>query len=316
VASLVSALVVVGAAAAAPASGATWSELAPHTDSVAPIAARTPDRLTCERYPQERDFVDSQAWWSRTPGASGTDFGHLHVGGCLPERETIRRTQRLDIRVVMHHNPGRLRYVSLVLKGREYEDTVAKSRGARGLSCPHGTCVRWLSFRLEPARFRAGGLQEVRVRAFVDEPDGNEMHTSINWQLHVRNGKRRDDVTRRAYLRGKGWYSGAGYCEAAYRSVPLPDGAPRSVWRPFLAMSWDGDASDLPVTGHSVRIDPDAHHGMPGILVREGAGELAKPVAIDLERLAPGRHRLVLRSDCRDPRGSTNSGLLSIHFDR
>ena len=277
------------------------------------FAAR-PDPMTCAGYPQARQFVESQAWWTRTPGATGTDFGHLHLGGCIPERELVRRPQRLDVRVMMHHNPGRMKYVSLAVKGREYERTVAKRR-LNGFSCPTGTCARWTHFRLRPRQFGRSGLQEVRFRAFVEEPDGNEMHTSINWQVKVRNGRPRSPVTRRPYLRGKGWYTGAGYCEAAYRSVPLPDAPLRADWTPTLAHVWDGDDEDLPVTQHTARLDPDLHEGIPGTILKDADGPWIGVQPIDLRPLAPGRHKLMLRSDCEDPRGSTNAGVLIIGFD-
>lgn len=277
-------------------------------------AAAGSDPMTCAGYPQSRQFVESQAWWTRTPGSSGTDFGHLHLGACIPEREIVTRPQRLDVRVVMHQNPGRLKYVSLVVKGRDYEQTVAKRR-LGNFTCHSGTCARWTRFRLRPDRFRRSGLQEVRFRAFVEEPDGNEMHTSINWQVRIRNGRPRSPVTRRPYLRGKGWYTGAGYCEAAYRSVPLPDAPLRAPWNPTLAMVWDGDDDDLPVTRSTAQLDPDLHAGVPGAILRDVEGPWIGQQPVDPRTLAPGGHKLMLRSGCEDPRGSTNAGVLVIGFD-
>jgi hypothetical protein len=283
--------------------------------AAAPASARAaPDPLTCSRYPQQRQFVESQAWWTRTPGRDGTDFGHLHLGACIPEREVVARRQRLDVRVVLHENPGRVDYVSLVLKGPDYERTVVKNRRLNGFSCPVGTCARWIRFWLRPGQFRNAGLQEVRFRAFVDEPDGNRMHTSINWQLHVRNSKPRSDVTRRPYLRGKGWYTGAGYCEAAAVSMPLPDSPLSAEWRPTFAMVWHGDDGDLPVSHHTVSLDPDLHAGIPGTRLQDGAGPWVGQQAVDLRGLAAGPHKLMLRSECEDPRGSTNAGVLVIGF--
>src|SRR5438093_7713516 len=65
-----------------------------------------PNSLTCEGYPQARVFVDAQSWWRTTPGMSGTDFGHVHVGGCIPERETLSENTQLDVRVMLHDNPA------------------------------------------------------------------------------------------------------------------------------------------------------------------------------------------------------------------
>jgi hypothetical protein len=34
--------------------------------------------------------VDFQSSWRTSPGEAGTDFGHAHVGGCIPEREKMQ----------------------------------------------------------------------------------------------------------------------------------------------------------------------------------------------------------------------------------
>ena len=70
------------------------------------------------------------------------------------------------------------------------------------------------------------------------------------------------------------------------------------------------------MTHHSVRIDPDFHAQppVPGALLVDGAGGWAGSAAIDTTLLTNGRHRLVLRADCDDPRGSTNSGVLVVTF--
>ena len=167
---------------------------------------------------------------------------------------------------------------------------------------------------LDTAKFQQAGLQEIRLRAFVDEPDGNRMHASLNWQAHVENGKSRADVTRRPYLRGKGWYTGSGYCEPDVAAVPLPDAPLTGVWSPSLRIVDHGTRSDLPVSRHSVRLDADAHNGVPGTVLKEGTGSWSGIVAIDTALLAPGEHRLSLRAECDDPRGSTNAGVLVVTF--
>jgi hypothetical protein len=98
----------------------------------------------------------------------------------------------------------------VVLKGTDYEITVAKIAPSRRRCSVPGTCEQWIKVPLDPVKFRHSGLQEVRLRAYVDEPDGQRMHTSRTWQLYVRNGKSRDVVTRYPYLRGKGWDTGFG----------------------------------------------------------------------------------------------------------
>lgn len=283
---------------------------------LAPNASAELNPVTCEGYPESRVFVESQAWWTTTPGKSGSNFGHAHLGACIPERETLRTDTHFDVRVILHNNPGKVKYGALVVKGGDYETTVHKAYDLAGFTCPVGTCERWVRMPLSIASFQRSGLQEVRFRLFIKEPDLQEMHTSINWQTNVANGRSVSNVTRRAYLRSKGWYTSAGYCEAAVTSVPVPDNPITTTWNPVLRLMWDGDSGDLPPTHHNVTLDPDNHADppKPGTVLRDGPGGWEGSVDIDPLGLTPGPHKLVARSDCDDPRGSTNSGVLVVNF--
>lgn len=273
--------------------------------------AHLADPLTCEGYKQDRQFVDAQSWWSQTPGAAGEDFGHVHVGACLPEREEIRHRPGLAVRVIMHDNPGELSHVTLVSKTMARQADRIKDRSLRGMTCPEGTCTEWLRWRINPRWFERSGLQELRIRGVVDEPDGEVMRVSMNWQSYIYNGRPVEDVTERPFLRGKGWYSGAGYCEAGLTSVPLPDDPVLAPWIPAVRIVDHELPDDLPVTHHTARLDPDFHNGIEGTILRDGAGGYRGPLEVDAEA---GAHRLFLRADCDDPRGSTNSGVLVVPF--
>jgi len=278
-------------------------------------AAQNP--LTCEGYPQPRVFVDAQSWWMTTPGMSGTDFGHVHVGACIPERETLSENAELDVRIMLHDNPGELDTFELVYHGADYETDVAFPQ-TPPFTCPNpGTCERWLQVPIDISLFNHSGLQELRFRAYVDVPGGNRMIASLEWQLYVENGATLMDQTRLPFLRGKGWYTGSGYCEAGYTSVPLPKAPLSGVWSPRLRIVNHGAIDDLPVTAHSVRLDPDFHADPvnEGIILRDGPGEFPEQeVPIDTSLLPDGPHRLFMRADCDDPRGSTNSGVLVVNF--
>jgi hypothetical protein len=200
-----------------------------------------------------------------------------------------------------------------VFKTAESETTVAKvAPGFR--TCPvTDTCSTTVDVPIDISKFDRSGLQEIRFRVFVDEPDGNVMHSSLTFQTYIRNGKTVSDVSRQPYLRSKGWYTDYGYCEADVLSVPVPGQLVSGVWNVTLQQEDHGD-EDVDPTHHSVRLDANAHRGLPGTILSDGRGPLPETTfAIDTTELANGRHRLVQRIDCaRD--NQVNSGISVLQF--
>lgn len=275
-----------------------------------------PDRITCAGYPEARVYVSSQAWWTKFPGQTGTDFGHVHQEACIPERQTMSSDFDIDLRLVMHDNPGTYGSFDLVTKGVGYETTV-QSFTVPGFTCPVGTCERWLHFTVHMSEFQESGLQEVRFRTFVNTPDGNKMHASTNWQVYINNGRPMSDVSRFPFLRNKGWYGDnplAGYCEAGLLP-PIPNAPISGIWMPTVRIVTHSTDASFPVTSHTVTLDPDFHAEppMPGTVLRQGAGGFEGPVVINTTKLANGTHKLHLRADC-DAGNSTNSGVGVIFF--
>src|SRR5438128_2699874 len=276
-----------------------------------------PDRISCAGYPEARVYVSSQAWWTRFPGQTGTDFGHVHQEGCIPEHQTMSSDFDIDLRLIMHDNPGTYSNFDLVTKGVSYETTV-QSFTVPGFTCPVGTCERWLHFTVHMSDFQESGLQEVRFRTFVNTPDGNKMHASTNWQVYINNGRPRSDVSRFPFLRNKGWYGDnplAGYCEAGLTSTPIPRSPISGTWTPTVRIVTHSTDASFPVTNHIVTLDPDFHMEPPmlGTVLQEGAGGFEGPVSIDTRALSNGTHKLFMRADCRAG-NSTNSGVGGIFF--
>lgn len=262
-----------------------------------------------------RVFVESQAWWTPNPGTTGgNDFGHVHVGACIPERDVISSRTRIRVRVILHHNPGYLRDVSLVYKTTNSEVTVAKLVPSIRRCPVDQTCEAILYAPIVPAKFDRRGLQEIRLRVYVDQPDGKRMHTSLNFQSYIRNNKPVSHVSRRPYLRSKGWYTGFGYCEAGLLSVPVPDRPVSGLWRVKLQQV-DHGPDDVDPTYHSVKLDSNSHVGLPGTVLAEGRGPLSPTtLQIDTTKLADGPHRLVQRVDCASG-NQVNSGVQVLNFD-
>ena len=273
------------------------------------------DRVDCKGYPEKRQFVDAQSWWRPTPGKTGTDFGHAHMGGCIPEREKHSKTITLDVRLILHANPGKVAEAVLVTKTSSTETTRIHDKSVAGFTCPIGTCERWVRWQVPLSWFDHSGLQEIRYRVYIDEPDGNRMIVSLNYQTYINNGMPFENVTRNAYLRGKGWYTGAGYCEASLRQ-PLPDFPVGEAYSPLVAMVNHGTSDDLVVTHAVVLRDADFHHGNPGTELAEAIGQWGPKRVRAGYQTESGPHRLLIKSDCNDPRGSTNSGVLVYTFVR
>lgn len=292
-------------------------------------------------YGETRQFVDTQAWWmpdADQPNNSITNTGHVHLGACIPERETLSSGNlTVNVRVILHDNPGRANYVSMVFITSDSETVVQKCylrAAAANFTCPGpsstgkgdfvctGTCERWLTFSRPISAFNHSGLQEIHLRGFVPEPDGNEMRVSVNWQTNIQNGNSQSNASRYTFLRGKGWYTHAGYCEASVRSVPIPDAPVSGIWKPTVGLTTHPNNS-LPATRSFIAIDPDFHAvpPNPGIVIWNAAGPYgpepfgAAPIAIDTRTLPNGVHKLHLRTSCRDNTlRSTNSGVTVIPF--
>jgi hypothetical protein len=325
---LLAAVLVVAGLTAVPAAG-------PATAAVPCIGAPAQDRTA---YDETREFVENQAWWMPGPGQvndSTTNHGHAHMGAYIPERENLTSGKlTVNVRVILHDNPGKWNYVSMVFKGTDYETTVQKCylrASMTDFTCPSansstgkgdwtctGTCTRWLRFSWPVSAFGHSGLQEVRFRGFIPEPGSEEMRTNLNFQTYVSNGKSTSNVTREPQLRGKGWYTHSLYCEATVNSVPIPDGTVSGVWSPNLQQTTHSSDASLPVTHSFVSLDPDFHAVPPvaGTILHDADGGYGPAAtAIDTTTLSNGVHKLYQRADCRDdPLGSTNSGVLVIPF--
>lgn len=261
-------------------------------------------------YPETRQFVDGQSWWTQ---AGDLEPRHLHVGACIPEREQLSGTIHFDVKVQLHANPGKVTYVALVWEGPSGDTTYQSVNPA--WTCPTlGNCAFWKSFDIPASTWTNSGLEGFRLRATARQPDGKEMRASLNFQNYVNNGKSVGNVTRMPYLRGKGWYTGLNYCEAAARTdlAPLPDAPLTGVWSPWIRQI-DHGTDDANPTHHDIRLDPNIHGGIPGTFLVDAAGSRDGPISVDTDTLEAGRHTLFSKTDCETSAG-LNSGVLVVPF--
>lgn len=301
--------------------------------SIGGHAQQPPD---CSGYPEERVFLESQAWWwlsdKTTRVQTGDDFGHIHVGTCFPHAQPITGDIEFDVRLIMHDNPGMIN--DLVIQ--VWEDAPDLCWGGGGLACadfsaspltcpPNETCVYWINLVVPVDVVTTDGRKEFRFRPIVSQPDGNMSFPSTGWQAYVTNGNPIVHYRNEDRIEARGWYTGADYQNS--RIEVLPDEPVSGLWSPRVHMK--PGAGGGPTTYHIAMIDPNFHSVPPseGIVVQEGEGEFIGDLAIDTTQLTNGWHRLALRADfdlfdnpeCVRASGalcdSTDSGLVVVWFE-
>lgn len=283
----------------------------------ASLTSASPDPLTCTGYPEPRAFAEAQTWWMTTAGQTGTDFGHVHVGACLPSEQRVSGTIGLDLRVIMHGSHGaKFDRIEPVAKTDAQETTLGTYTGCRGTTTDTGTVTCWQHIDLDTTAYGLDGRQELRLRSWSRAPNGDMMHVSLNNFFDVRNGKTVNPMDRLPYQRMKGWYGteGVGYCEVRVLTPIVPGPVSGTI---RYDVEFPTHADSLPITRHSAVLDPDFHAlpPVPGSALLSGNGPLARTtLTIDTTKLVDGAHRLVLRSDCETPSGSTNSGVGVVRF--
>jgi hypothetical protein len=275
--------------------------------AAADVSAATIDPLNCTGYVEKRVFLESQAWWFRTPGKTGTTQGHVHVGTCFPHRQKVTGVIRFDVRVILHDNPGVLTHVNIGAAG-EWGSirSVALSPNWRCAT----TCTRWFRVSVDTRKIPRDGRQEFRFRAQVKEPDGKEMIASTGWLAYVANGRTIQHYRSSWSAEARGWYTDAGYANAKIDDLPMS--AVSGVWRPSVRMT--AGSGGVPVTSYRVILDPDFHAGKRGTTIRSGSGSFRGSVTIDTTKLSNGKHKLVLIADAATSVGSTNRGVMVVPF--
>ena len=281
-------------------------------------ASAAPNPETCEGYPEPRVYLESHAWWNTI--LSGTeDFGHLHTEACFPRTHdpdgsinAISGTLHLDVKVVMHHNPGVLDWVRVQVSGDGFNNVGAMTKlheTCDGQNDPDwdaamGACTWWVPMDVDTTVAGADGFNEFRVSAKVTEPTGDEMRNSTGWQAYLANGRSvnhyRSDIG--AFTEARGWYEGSGYAVGRLAS-PLPYEV-SGTWSPDVVM--DKGAGGKDVGWSFASVDPHFHFDDEGMKLVDQAGPFRGRISIDTTKLTDGEHRLYLqaRSPCDGTSGN------------
>lgn len=267
------------------------------------------DPLTCSGYLQPRIFLESQAWWLRTPAAQGTSFGHVHIGTCFPHAQKVRGIVTFEARLILHESPGTLTRVTGGITAASGDYSLFDV--PVGMTCS-GTCERWIAITADTRKVPVDGRVEWRFRPHVREPDGKEMVASTGWQTYLDNRGGRAVTAYRPgdVIIARGWYTDVGYANSTISD--LPPGAVSGVWTPHVVLA--PGAGGIPVTSHAAHVDPAFHMGNHGLVVAEGPGAYRGKLTIDTRALVNGPHKLVLKASADAPSGSTSSGVLVVPF--
>ena len=271
----------------------------------------------CPGYPQPRAYLVANDWWMTTQDKAGNDEGHVHVEGCMPVNQRLSGQVKLDVKVVMFNNPGDILRVSghIFFAGGQFK-MLGNTQYA--MECPghHAMCTAVVPLTLNMDLLPVSGWQQLRVKATgksLTDASGKpvDRFAVVRFPVFVSNGNMRND-NRRRFFEGSGWYGGAEYAVARYTSHSLP-GTVSGVWTTPLVWTMK-QGRGIPITHSLVTIDPNFHMDDPGTVLYDAPGMVKRSFKIDTTKLAPGTHRLFIRADADDVRGSTHSGALVIPF--
>jgi hypothetical protein len=280
--------------------------------SAAAVGRAAPDPTTCAGYAEPRVLLGAQGWWDTTPGETGTAQGHVHTEACVPYRRGVSGQIAFDVRVVMHDNPGHISVVSVKLR----QPGVAVSIGSThvSLDCrPPGTCSWVVHVVADTSLARYDGKAQLRIKAQGRTNDGFFRSAILRFPVYLANGKPRLDF-RDTSVGGTGWYTRAGYANAEVWRVPTAPVSGTWTVKAAFFLTPEGRGSGDPVTHRFVSVDPNFHMDDPGTVVVDDTGPMKAWISIDTTKLANGPHRLFLRADAPDARGSTNAGALVVPF--
>lgn len=240
--------------------------------------------------------IEMQAWWQPA-------YGHVHTGIMLPFAKEVAGTLALPVRIVMHMNPGKLNHFAItdqnakVLVRVDMKDQTCPM-SATSMVCAWGFTVN-LNTHLLP-----DGCQELRIKSYIDTPDGKQMINSSGAPIRVKNGDGKGKDFNKScdthQLIGRGWYTSFDYTNAIIGNVPI---APVHGTYVFTARAQQKSAHlfvaidkthYIPaVQGWPAAVDN------PGIILFDKAGNFQKLMEfpVDTTKLSNGWHNFQVRSD-------------------
>lgn len=277
------------------------------------LPSTTPQAAALESEPVAPDWVaacpantipfEEQGWWVN-------DFGHVHAGFCAPQGLTITGRYTFKVRLILHDNPGKLTRLQAQIDG------ASLSQGGQQVYvdkvCPApGTCAWDYQISIDTSTFPYDGWHQIRMRAKVLEPDGNELVTSSFIPVYLNNGKPRRDYSSMSfngssdYVAGRGWYTNAGYVYSIIFDPRAAGERVSGIYRVKLRPA--SSETTRPLTRFTVKLD--ATHSAPGSVLYDTVTPSTTPteIAIDTTKLADGWHSLLARAEAANQPGGSCS---------
>lgn len=252
-----------------------------------------PDSVVAASGGFDRNLIETgvQAWWMPA-------YGHVHTDIKLPYAGVVSGVLPVWIRIVMHDNPGKLHLFAIA-----YEETTHLVDVKMGdQTCAASVCAWGFSVNLDTRKMQ-DGCRELRIKSYINTPDGKQMITSSGIPVMVRNGGSSSDFNKSCttgQMIGRSWYTNINYVNSIFEHVPT---APVSgvITVGFRAQ---GEASS------HLTVELDKSHFIPavdgwpevqastGVTLFDKDGNFTKfqHVAIDTRTLSNGWHNLAVRS--------------------
>ncbi|MGQ0656868.1 MAG: hypothetical protein ACT4NU_02055 [Chromatiales bacterium] len=277
-------------------------------------AALTPDPQTCEGYPEQRVFLESQVWW-KDETTSEAEGRHLHLGTCFPLHESISGVLHLDVRIMVHNmaNHGAIKKlrVQIFNNGSSSVNTTAVDLA---LNCTTDDCVWWQPIDVDTTRVPYDGRWEFRITANIPETvQGHRMYETTRWHAILNNGKPVKDGTSSKRSPGAGgWYEGASYMNVFCGTDGSGYDFVTKVQSGVVKLTCKFDRKTA-----FASIDPAFHAEPPHegtILFNSKSGGIYT-LTINTTTLSNGAHKLFLRTEATgtNPPG-TGAGVLVLPF--
>lgn len=272
-------------------------------------ALAVPDPINCTGYPEARYPIEAQVWWDATGLNPPTKVGeHIHATVCWPTYGTIvTGTLHIDLRILVHEGDENTHHFleRMRVNWRPYN---SESGGGLLLDNTGDWDIpldaNGSGSRIFPIDLNLSSLgtatRRIRINPMAGE-DPDKMFPGWEGWLCVRACN-----TSTIKTTGKGWYSDHGYQNASFNSL-IPTSPKSGNWTFNVNMNPGGDGRAT--VQHGIFIDPDAHNGSLGRIVRLANGTFSGNVTIDTRTLSNGPHKLVLMA-----RDANLAGLQVIPF--